>query len=158
MMDKKKCMDNTHYRPRDKLTRIVCIVIGSIAVIIGVIGIVVPLLPTTPFLLLAAVCYGRSSRRLYRWLITNKWCGTYIRRYREGEGVSVKIKALTITLLWLTILFSFFCVVSSTLVRILLLVIAGGVTLHILLLRTYKKTEYEPTDIGTLSEDCSPEN
>ena len=116
------------------------IVIGSIAVIIGVIGIVVPVLPTTPFLLLAAVCYGRSSQRLYNWLTTNRWCGRYIRNYKEGKGVSRKVKILTLTLLWLTILFSVLCVVSNTAIRTLLIIIATGVTVHILMLRTDEST------------------
>jgi len=129
-----------HEQPLRKRSRTFLIVIGSIAVIIGVIGIVVPVLPTTPFLLLAAVCYGRSSQRLYNWLVTNRWCGRYIRNYKEGKGVSRNVKILTLTLLWLTILFSVLCVVSNTAIRTLLIIIATGVTVHILMLRTDEST------------------
>ena len=129
-----------HEQPLRRRSRTFLIVIGSIAVIIGVIGIVVPVLPTTPFLLLAAVCYGRSSQRLYNWLVTNRWCGRYIRNYKEGKGVSRNVKILTLTLLWLTILFSVLCVVSNTAIRTLLIIIATGVTVHILMLRTDEST------------------
>jgi uncharacterized membrane protein YbaN (DUF454 family) len=130
-----------HEQPLRRRSRTFLIVIGSIAVIIGVSGIVVPVLPTTPFLLLAAVCYGRSSQRLYNWLVTNRWCGRYIRNYNEGKGISRNVKILTLTLLWLTILFSVLCVVSSTAIRMLLIIIAIGVTVHILMLRTYENAE-----------------
>lgn len=127
-----------HVQLLKKRSRTFLIIIGSIAVIIGAIGIIVPVLPTTPFLLLAAVCYGRSSQRLYRWLITNRWFGRYIKNYQEGRGISPRIKILTLTLLWLTILFSVFCVVSNTAIRTLLIIIAISVTMHILMLRTYQ--------------------
>lgn len=135
----------TDVRPHKKLSHTLLIVIGSIAVIIGITGIIVPLLPTTPFLLLAAVCYGRSSRRLYTWLLTNRWCGRYIRSYQEGRGVSARIKGLTLILLWLTILFSVFYVVDNTIIKVLLLLIAVSVTAHILMLRTPRSGGHRPS-------------
>jgi uncharacterized protein len=69
--------------PSFPLLRWLLIVVGLGSVGIGTVGIFVPLLPTTPFYLLAAACFFRSSDRLYRWLIGNKWCGPYIRNYRE---------------------------------------------------------------------------
>jgi uncharacterized protein len=71
---------------RGKLVRAVLIATGSLSVGLGVVGIVLPLLPTTPFLLLAAACYLRSSRRLHRWLLGNRVVGGYIRRYLDGKG------------------------------------------------------------------------
>lgn len=109
---------------------------GSACVALGVIGMFLPVLPTTPFLLLAAVCYARSSQRLYHWLITNRWFGAYIRNYREGRGITRLHKALILLLLWLTIGSSVVYGVALWWGRLLLLGIAVGVTIHILKIRT----------------------
>jgi len=85
---------------------------------LGIIGIFLPILPTTPFLLLAAACYARSSKRFYDWLIGNKWLGTYIRNYMEGKGIPLKVKVFTTSLLWITILFSVFLIIYDLWVKI----------------------------------------
>jgi uncharacterized protein len=112
---------------------------GSISLGLGVIGIFVPLLPTTPFLLLAAACYARGSRRLHDWLMSRPRLGEYIRRYREGLGIPLSTKIFTVGLLWATIGFSALVVVESTAVRVLLFLIAAGVTAHLLTLPTFKR-------------------
>ena len=112
---------------------------GTIFLGLGIIGIFLPILPTTPFLLLAAACYARSSKRFYDWLMNNKWFGTYIKNYREGRGVPLKVKVFTISLLWITILASVFFVISNFWIEIILIIIAIGVTIHILTIGTYKK-------------------
>jgi len=94
---------------------------GSISVGLGALGMFLPLLPTTPFLLLAAFCYARSSRRFYRWLMTNRFFGEYIRNYREGRGIPLKEKMLVMAVLWLTIGFSAGFVVSPLWGKLLLL-------------------------------------
>ena len=119
----------------DKLKRQLLLIVGTMCVAIGVIGIFVPLLPTTPFLLLAAACYMRSSKRFYRWLLNNRFFGTYISNYIEGKGVPLRIKIYTIALLWTTISLSIFLISPSIVVKILLVLVAIGVTLHIILLR-----------------------
>lgn len=116
----------------------ILIVVGSLFVGLSVLGIFLPLLPTTPFLLLAAMCYAKSSQRFYDWLLGNRWFGKYIKNYREGKGIPLKIKMFSISLLWLTTLFSAFYVVNNTFVRILLMIIAIGVTIHISSVRTKK--------------------
>lgn len=126
-----------------KLIRILLIVIGTISVFLGVLGIFMPLLPTTPFLLLAAFCYAKSSERFYNWLITNRFCGQYIRNYREGLGIKLKHKLFTISLLWLTIGYSVIMVISNKWVRFLLILIAISVTIHLIKLKTYKGDEKE---------------
>jgi uncharacterized membrane protein YbaN (DUF454 family) len=75
-----------------KLKNWLFIIAGTIAVGIGVIGIIVPVLPTTPFLLLAAICYMRGSQRLYNALLYNRFIGSYVRNYLEGRGMSLKMK------------------------------------------------------------------
>jgi uncharacterized protein len=111
---------------------------GMISVGLGVVGIFLPLLPTTPFLLLAAACFFRSSRRFYGWLTGHHRLGTYIRNYREGRGVPLRVKVVSIALLWITIGISAIFVVNLLAVRILLVLIAAGVTVHLLSVRTLR--------------------
>ena len=122
----------------DRLKRRLLFITGTVCVAMGVIGIFVPILPTTPFLLLAAVCYLRSSQKFYHWLMNNRWFGTYIRNYIEGRGIPLKLKLFTIALLWATIGISIW-LVANLIVTIVLLVIAAAVTLHIILIRAKKK-------------------
>jgi hypothetical protein len=120
------------------LTRAVLIILGSIFLGLGALGILVPLLPTTPFFLLAALCYARSSKRLHNWLLTNKWFGNHFRDYIEGKGASIKTKSFFLFLLWGTIGFSAAFIVHPLLFRIGLILVAIGVTIHIMLIRTIR--------------------
>ncbi len=120
-------------------TRPLLIIAGTLLVGLGIIGILVPVLPTTPFLLLAAACYARSSQRFYHWLLNNKWFGNYIKNYIQRKGVPLKVKILAITWLWITIGFSVVFAVEVFLVRLILVVIAIGVSIHILCLRTLRQ-------------------
>lgn len=122
----------------NRFLRGLLIVAGSVFLGLGILGIILPLLPTTPFLLLAAACYARSSKRIYTWLLTNKWFGNYIKNYREGKGVPLKVKISAISLLWVTILFSTIQLIDNLLVRILLILIALAVTVHIAAIRPKK--------------------
>ncbi len=112
---------------------------GIVALILGLIGIPVPMLPTTPFLLLAAFLFAKSSNRLYNWLIHNRYLGNYIRNYREHHGIPLKVKLSSIALLWITILYSAFRIADQVWLKILLIVIAVGVSIHILSLKTIRK-------------------
>ena len=123
----------------NRLVRVTLILAGTFFLGLGIIGIFLPILPTTPFLLLAAACYARSSKRFYSWLLNNKWFGNYIKNYREGKGVPLKVKILSISFLWITIVFSAFFVVTILFVRIILILIAVAVTIHILSIRTLKR-------------------
>jgi len=122
-----------------RFTKIILTIIGFISVGLGILGIFLPLLPTTPFLLLAAACFSKSSTRFYNWLLSNKLFGKYIKNYREGLGIPLKIKISTISLLWITIIFTVIFAVDILFVKIILIFIAIGVTVHILKIRTYKK-------------------
>jgi uncharacterized membrane protein YbaN (DUF454 family) len=141
----KKNENKTNHQAKEQdivqniLIRKLLIVAGTFFVVIGIIGIFLPILPTTPFLLLAAWCYARSSEKFYNWLINNKWFGTYIKNYREGRGVPIKVKVLSISFLWLTIIFSVVFIVSNFYIRIILIGIAIGVTIHVLTIRTLKQ-------------------
>jgi uncharacterized protein len=123
---------------KEIIIRYILIAAGSIFLATGILGIFVPVLPTTPFLLLAAACYLRSSRSFYNWLMNNRYLGTYIRNYIEGRGMPLAVKIYTIVFLWITIGISIF--LSDVLILdIVLAIIAIGVTIHILVLKTIRK-------------------
>jgi len=121
-----------------KLKRRFFIIVGTISVGIGVVGIIVPILPTTPFLLLAAICYMRGSQRLYNALLCNRFIGSYVRNYLEGKGMSLKMKIWTLSLLWVSIVCTAALATDSLIIRIILAVVLTGVSIHILLIRTTK--------------------
>jgi uncharacterized membrane protein YbaN (DUF454 family) len=116
------------------------IVAGSLSLALGCIGIVLPILPTTPFLLLSAACYYKGSDRMHRWLLNNRWFGSYIRNYKEGRGLSLRAKFLTLAVLWLVISYSAFFIVNILVIQAVLLAIAVGVSLHVVTLPTFKQT------------------
>ena len=151
MGKKEKEQNNDNFQQmntiRERLVRGTLFIAGSFFLGLGIIGIVIPLLPTTPFLLLAAACYARSSKRFYNWLLNNKLFGSYIRNYREGKGVPLKVKLLSIFFLWLTIGISMYVFVNLLLVRIILIVIAIGVTIHILTIKTLKEKLVEEDNV-----------
>jgi uncharacterized membrane protein YbaN (DUF454 family) len=123
----------------EKIKKRLLIVAGTMATAIGIIGIFVPILPTTPFLLLAAACYVRSSERFYRWLLNNRLFGTYIGDYLAGRGMPLKTKIFTLVLLWLAIGLSVAIGTDNMVVRIVLVLVAIGVTLHIILIKVKKQ-------------------
>ena len=112
---------------------------GTVSLALGAIGIVLPILPTTPFLLLSAACYFRSSDRMYNWLIGNKWFGKYIKNYREGKGIPLKTKIFAIAVLWAAVLYSTFLVVPHILIaQVAMIIVALTVTIHLVRLPTCK--------------------
>ncbi len=121
---------------RNPFLRWVLITAGCICVGLGVIGIFVPILPTTPFLLLAAACFIRSSSKMYEWMLTNRLFGKHLRSYMDGEGVSIKVKIGTLSFLWIAILSSFFFFTDNLIIRLILLFIAISVTAHIMYIKT----------------------
>lgn len=118
-----------------KPVKILMIATGTFLIGVSIVGIFVPVLPTTPFLLLAAALYARSSRRFYNWLINNRILGRYIKNYREGKGIPLKVKIIAISILWITIGYSAIFAIDILWVRILLVLIAIGVSVHIVRVR-----------------------
>jgi len=104
--------------------------LGWLSVALGVIGIFLPLLPTTPFLLLAAACFARSSPRVYHWLVSHPRLGPWIQQYLDGDGMPLRAKVWAIVLLWLGIGLS--CLwVDVAWLRVLLILTATAVTGYI---------------------------
>lgn len=123
----------------NRLVRVGLMISGTLFLGLGLLGLVLPILPTTPFLLLAAFCYSRSSKRLNDWLMSNRLFGSYLKNYKEGRGMPVKAKLFTISFLWVTITFSTFTVVTILAVQILLILVAVGVTVHLLKIKNLKQ-------------------
>jgi uncharacterized protein len=114
---------------------------GTASVVTGAIGLVFPVLPATPFFLLAAVCYMYSSPRLYQSLLRRRYIGPYIRDYLGKRGMSIRAKICTLGLLWIGIGCSAAFTTQNPVVRIVLLAVLAGVTTHILLIKTCRKKE-----------------
>lgn len=114
------------------------LVSGFLLVTIGVIGIFLPVLPTTIFLILASACFIKSSPQANEWLRNHKVLGMYIKNYQDGTGLTIKSKIINITLLWLMISVSAFLFTELWYIRLLLFLIAVGVTIHLVLVKTRK--------------------
>lgn len=120
------------------MKKILFISIGVLFVALGVIGIFLPLLPTTIFLIIASYFFMNSSPELNERLLNNKYLGNYIRNYREKNGMPIKSKITSISLLWISIFVSAYFLTSAIIIRIILAIIAIGVTYHIATLKTLK--------------------
>lgn len=111
---------------------------GTVFLVLGAIGIILPILPTTPFLLLSAACYLRGSERMHRWLLNNRWFGSYIRNFKEGKGIPIKGKISALIMVWLTISFSALFIIDILAVQIVLFAIAIFVSIYLIQLPTLK--------------------
>lgn len=116
---------------RSRLLRFLFIVGGTISLILGVIGIFLPVLPTTPFLLLTAACYARGSQRFYVWLMENRWFGPIIHSFRTEGRIPKKAKWAATIAIVLTLGVSIIYVVPLLAVKILLAVIGISVITYI---------------------------
>ncbi|MBG45778.1 MAG: hypothetical protein CMB76_04595 [Euryarchaeota archaeon] len=91
---------------RSLLSRIVWFSFGFLSMVIGIIGIVIPGLPTTPLMILAAACFAKSSQKFYDWIINNRLFGEHVKNYREGKGIPKKSKPVILSTLWFFVLFA----------------------------------------------------
>lgn len=119
--------------------------LGSLSLLLGIVGIFVPLLPTTPFLLLAAALWVRSSPRLYGWLLAHRRLGSYIRNFRENRAIPLRAKVLSLLLMWGTMLYCIFEPLAPWLWAQAALALVGvGVTWHILSFATLRGKDRMP--------------
>ena len=124
---------------RSPMLRYGLLAIGWLSVALGVIGIFLPVLPTTPFLLLAAACFARSSPRFYHWLVEHPRLGPWIRDYMSGNGIPLKAKVYAVVLMWMSILLSCY-LVPLPWARFFMLTSAVLVTVYILRQKTLRKS------------------
>lgn len=113
------------------MIRIILIIIGCISLALGTMGIIIPILPTTPFLLLSLACFVRSSDRLYDFILNNKYLAPYVKDFIEGRGIPKNIKIRAIFFKWLGIGFAVIFVVDKAIIRLMLLTIASIVSIYI---------------------------
>ena len=121
---------------KNDILRWLLICCGWFFVAAGVVGIFLPLVPTVPFLLLAAACFARSSVRFHTWLVQHNQLGPLIRDYLNGHGIPLRAKRIAIGMMWVSILASTFLLVQAVWLKIMLMAVAAGVTLYLLSLPT----------------------
>lgn len=113
-------------------------ILGIISLGLGILGAFLPVLPTTPLLLLAAALFLRGNRRLYDWLMNHPKLGPYITNFMKHKTIPLRIKVVALTTLWLTLLFCAVFVAEHWVLRLCFITIAIGVTVHILSYKTTK--------------------
>jgi uncharacterized membrane protein YbaN (DUF454 family) len=120
----------------DPVRRSVYFGVGAVSVVLGLIGILVPLWPTTCFLLLAGWCFARSSPRAERWLHENRLFGKYLSDYRERGIISSRVRHASLVVLWGFIGVSAVLLVNRLWAVAILLFVALAVTVHLYSLPT----------------------
>ena len=113
-------------------------ILGLIALGLGILGAFLPVLPTTPFLLLAAALFMRGNKKLHDWLMTHPHLGQYIANFTQHKAIPLRVKIVSVFTLWLTLLYCAIIVAEHLWLRILFIIIAIGVTIHILSYKTLK--------------------
>jgi len=124
---------------RHPLLRWLLITLGLLATGLGVVGIFVPLLPTTPLLLLAAACFARSSERFHGWLVQHRHLGPLIGGYLDGSGIPLRAKRAAITLILLTLPTSALLLVPPLWLKLLLILLAACIVWYLLRLPTRRE-------------------
>ena len=119
--------------------RIVLTVLGLISLGLAVLGIFLPVLPTTPLLLLSAALFLRGNKGLYEWLMNHPKLGPYIAAFQQYKAIPMKIKVISVTTLWITLLYCTIFVADGWFLRALFMLIAVAVTVHILSYKTLHK-------------------
>ena len=132
-----------------KLLQGLLVTCGTLCVGLGILGIFLPLLPTTVFLLLAAACYARSSERFHQKLLNHRFLGAYIRNYRNGRGMAPREKAITIGLLWIGMGATMIWSVTAWWLRGVLLLIAVSVTVHVARLSLHRAADSEQVTVDS---------
>jgi uncharacterized protein len=127
---------NEHTAAVSPIIKYFYLISGFFLVVIGVIGIFLPVLPTTIFLILASICFVKSSPKANEWLRNHKILGMYIKNYQDKSGLTIKSKIFNIFFLWIMISASAIFFTELLYIRLMLFAIAIGVTIHLLLIKT----------------------
>ncbi|MFO7577338.1 MAG: YbaN family protein [Pelovirga sp.] len=117
---------------RQRLLRWILLGSGFLCVALGTLGIFLPVLPTVPFLLLAAACFARSSERFHNWLLEHPHLGPILHAYLDGQGIPLRAKISALVLLWISIPVSVFFFIPLLWIQILLIGIGLAVSVHLL--------------------------
>ena len=119
--------------------RIIFLFLGILSLVLGVVGVFLPVLPTTPFLLLSATLFLRSSQKLYDWLLSHPYLGDYIRNFKEHKAIPLRVKVVSVSLVWITLLYCALFVAREWWMSAMFIAIALGVSIHILHYKTLNK-------------------
>ena len=119
--------------------KIILLFLGILSLVLGVVGIFLPVLPTTPFLLLSATLFLRSSKKLYDWLLAHPYLGEYIRNFKEYKAIPLRVKIVSVSLVWITLLYCALFVARIWWMSAMFIAIALGVSIHILSYKTLRK-------------------
>lgn len=128
----------------DHAARWMLIAAGMICVGLGALGILLPGLPTTPFLLLAAYCFARSSEHFHGWLLNHRWFGAYVRNFEEGRGMTRRAKATTLLVMWLSFGITIIFFVPVVWGQVGMVLMATAVSIYLLRLPTPAAGEANP--------------
>ena len=118
-------------RSGSRILRLFLVAAGFVCTALAVVGIFLPLLPTVPFLLLAAACFARSSERFHTWLLNHPQLGPMLRGYLEGRGIPLRAKLVSLALLWFAIPVSVLFFIPQLWLDILLITIGLAVTVYL---------------------------
>ena len=122
----------------NKVTRAILALLGLVSLGLGILGVFLPVLPTTPLLLLAAALFLRSNRKLYDWLMNHPRLGKYISNFMIHKAIPLRVKVIILVTLWITLLYCAIFVTSHWALRTLFIIVAIGVSIHILSYKTLK--------------------
>lgn len=115
----------------ERVKHVLLLTLGWLSVILGVVGIFLPIMPTTPFILLAAWCFAQSSPRFHQWLRNHKHLGLIVRSWEDGNGIPRKVRNRVIFLLWFSLCFSTL-LLRSWPIGLVFLAVGVGVTVYLL--------------------------
>ena len=135
---------------RGSFIKNIMIILGTLSLVIGAIGIFIPVLPTTPLLLLSAYFYLRGSRRHYDWLLNHRIFGMYIYNYINYRAVLLSTKIFSFILLWASLAISMALIEMQT-IRFILILVGVSVSIHLYLLKTLSKEQMKDMSVGFIS-------
>jgi uncharacterized membrane protein YbaN (DUF454 family) len=118
--------------------KILLTILGLISLVLGILGAFLPVLPTTPLLLLAAFLFLRSNQRLYDWLMNHPKMGPYITNFIKHKAIPLRVKVIAVSTLWLTLLYCAVFVAEHWVLRGFFILLAICITWHILSYKTLK--------------------
>lgn len=118
--------------------RYILTLLGLISLGLGILGAFLPVLPTTPLLLLSAALFLRGNRRLYDWLMNHPKLGVYISNFMKHKAIPLRVKVVAVSMLWITLLYCAIWVAGHWAFSLFFILIAIGVTIHILSYKTLK--------------------
>ena len=124
-----------------RIKKLLLFILGCVSLMLGMAGIIVPLLPTTPLVLLSAACFSTSNKKLEGWLLRSRLFGPFIENYRTGGGISKTRKAASIAFLWIGLITSMIALRTSW-IFVILVMVGIGVTIHLLMIKTKNMDVY----------------